>query len=364
MRFSTLYTVDSKDKVRSWYMEVEEDRYRTISGLLEGAQVTSAWKVASPKNVGKINETTGAKQAVLEVEAEYKKKRDRKYYDSLDDVGKHKFVAPMLAKKYEKWLGSCCAQPKLDGIRCVATKDGLTSRAGKPFKLPHVQKALEPLFRGWPEAIFDGELYNHLLRDDFNEIVSLVKKEDRTPEEEAKCEQFIEYHVYDMVDPTKNFMKRWIDLRGTLLIHDEPEKIKLVPTHLVEDEAELDRLFDLFVENGYEGQMVRFDEPYEVGQRSASLLKRKTFVDEEFELVSVSEGLGNWAGYAKSARFRKPDGTEFDAGIKGNRKFTRELLETWRKYEGATVKYFNLTPDGIPRFPVVIAWHESLKERD
>lgn len=363
IEFPTLYTIDSKDKVRAWRMEVDGDRYRTISGLLDGAQVESAWKVATPKNIGKSNATTGAEQALAEVEAEYKKKRDRKYHDDLATVGKHKFIAPMLAEKYKKWTGTCYTQPKLDGIRCIATKDGLTSRQGKPFFLPHIVKALEPIFKMWPDVILDGELYNHHFRDNFNKISSLVKKQSRTPEEEAECERYVEYHIYDCVNPDDKFVSRILHIKGMLTICHHP-KLVWVNTQEVQIEKTLDEYFEKYLEDGYEGQIVRFDAPYEIGQRSDSLLKRKNFIDEEFELVSVMEGLGNWAGYAKSAKFRKRDGTEFEAGIKGDQEFTRKLLEEWPRYRAATVKYFNLTPDGIPRFGVVTAWHESLTERD
>ena len=63
MKYPDLYTRDSLGNVRVWHMEQDDDKYRTISGLLEGEKVTSEWTVAKPKNMGKKNETTGSMQA-------------------------------------------------------------------------------------------------------------------------------------------------------------------------------------------------------------------------------------------------------------------------------------------------------------
>jgi ATP-dependent DNA ligase len=74
----------------------------------------------------------------------------------------------------------------------------------------------------------------------------------------------------------------------------------------------LDAAYANCLEEGYEGQMVRLDGPYEQ-KRSKLLLKRKEFQDAEYDLVRVDEGLGNWAGYGKKAVLRLPDGREFGA---------------------------------------------------
>ncbi len=107
--------------------------------------------------------------------------------------------------------------------------------------------------------------------------------------------------------------------------------------------------------------MIRLDTPYEAGKRSKNLLKRKEFMDDEFQLVRIEEGNGNWQGYAKRAVIRLPDGRECGAGIKGNQDFTRQLLADASRYTHAMVRYFTLTPDGVPRFPVVVDWHEGAR---
>ena len=80
-------------------------------------------------------------------------------------------------------------QPKLDGVRCVIQYDvpkdqphfsGIVtaySRTGKEWKnIDHILKELKPFFIEYPNVILDGELYNHDLRDNFEKIISLVRK--------------------------------------------------------------------------------------------------------------------------------------------------------------------------------------------
>jgi DNA ligase-1 len=130
--------------------------------------------------------------------------------------------------------------------------------------------------------------------------------------------------------------------------------VVLVPTERVHQPDLVDYLYGLWLEQGYEGQMVRLPGTYEQ-KRSKLLLKRKEFQDAEFEVVEIQEGQGNWAGVAKAVQCRLPDGRLFGAGIRGTRERAAELLHETHKV--VTVRFFALTPDGIPRFPVVTKFH-------
>ncbi len=106
--------------------------------------------------------------------------------------------------------------------------------------------------------------------------------------------------------------------------------------------------------------MYRLDTAYELGRRSKSLLKRKEFITREFPVVAIEEGIGNWAGAAKRMTLRNDDGTTFGAGIRGSYSEGVKLLaETVGPNATATVRYFMLSPDGVPRFPVVIDYHPN-----
>ena len=80
---------------------------------------------------------------------------------------------PMLACVYADqdqidWGDYVYMQPKLDGIRCLFTKDGAFSRTGKQFmNVKHIEEDLQDLFKVCPWIALDGELYNHNLKDDF-----------------------------------------------------------------------------------------------------------------------------------------------------------------------------------------------------
>ena len=63
-------------------------------------------------------------------------------------------IKPMLAHKYnpDKADYPAYIQPKLDGVRCVFTKDGAYSRTGKEFKnVDHIKKALHSVFCSKPK---------------------------------------------------------------------------------------------------------------------------------------------------------------------------------------------------------------------
>ncbi|MDR3547033.1 MAG: hypothetical protein P4M11_01935 [Candidatus Pacebacteria bacterium] len=364
MIHKTLYHEDENGNTRVWWMESEGDLYRTHSGIKEGAIVTSEWTVAIPTNVGKKNERLGPAQALAEVKAEYKKKLERKYHKNEADISKGAhYFEPMLAEKYKGWKdGECFTQPKLDGGRCIAKKDGLWSRQGKRFvSVPHIEMALAPVFEKYPDLILDGELYNHALKDDFNTIMSLIRKAKPTAEELLESRQKVQYHVYDLIDvefqKTLDFGDRY-DLLDNLVSSLQEPSIKLVETWYCSGETELDDLYSQFLQDGYEGQMIRLDAPYE-NKRSKTLLKRKEFIDEEFEVSAILEGQGNWSGYAKACEFILPgdkrleNGERPKAGIKGSQEFTRELLSK-EKPTFVTVRYQNLTPIGIPRFPIAV----------
>jgi DNA ligase 1 len=363
MKYDTLYHVDGNGNVRIWYMEQSGDKYRAISGVENGQLVTSEWKVAKPKNVGRANATTGEEQAASEIESQYTKKLDRKYSRTKATAGKSNIIEPMLADKFKEWdpkWKNVYSQPKLDGMRCIATKDGLFSRQGKPIiSVPHIEKYLQKFFTRFPDAILDGELYNHGLRDNFNELISIARQMKPTQDDLIKSAKSIQYHVYDTVrDDT--FSNRMTFLINNLPVGDE-KVITIVNTFGTDNSEDLDLHYSQFLEMGYEGQMIRLDAPYEQ-KRSKTLLKRKEFIDDEFLVLEIIEGQGNWAGYAKSVRCKTKDGVEFNAGIKGTQEFTKNLLNTFPRPKYSTIRYQNVTPDGSLRFPIAVAFWES--ERD
>ena len=365
----TLYKRDSKGKIREWSVEVgfgnNLGAWRVIAGLKDMKLVTSEWKTVTAKNVGKANATTVTSQAIAEAEAQITKQKDKGYFEDINDVDKYTKIKPMLAAKYEDvaldfTTKTYITQPKLDGIRCIARADGLWTRAGKELvSVPHVVKDLKKFFEDNPNAILDGELYNHDLKDDFNKITSLVRKTKPKPEDIEEAKELVQYHVYDLISSASNFIDRWFDLNVDSNFGDS---IKLVKTDEAKTQEQLDDFYAQYIGSGYEGQMVRQNEPYQQNKRSKFLLKRKEFITEEYKVTGISEGQGNWSGCIKRFHLVDTKGTTFDAGVRGTQDQMKALLESGKQPEWATLRYFELTPDGIPRFPVVIDYGYGKRE--
>ena len=359
-----LYKRDSKGKVRVWTMEVGYDNdnqagIRTISGLVDGQKVTSEWNLTEAKNVGRSNATTAKTQAEFEAQAEWTKNVDKEYFADVNDIDSYTAFKPMLAHDFTKTpVTSGITQPKLDGIRMVVNTRGLYSRSNKEIvAVPHIAEALVEFIKDHPTVTLDGELYNHELKDNFQKITSLVRKTVNLGADElAESKELVQYHIYDMFDsanPDMTFMQRynWIQ-KNVHLVNKKAVGIHLVASAICETSEEIDVMYGEYTTAGYEGQMVRQDTVYE-NKRSKGLLKRKEFITEEYEVVQVHEGQGNWAGYAKRLTLKMPNGTTFSSGIRGSQAKLKELLEN-PNIDWATCRYFELSNDGVPRFPVTI----------
>lgn len=372
----TLYKRTSTGAVQTWWIEQDGAQYWVATGQIDGAITRSEPKVTKGKNIGRSNETTPEAQAISEIASEYKKKREQgRYWDSIDDIDKSTYFAPMLAHPYEKYpvtdeqieSGKVLAQPKLDGVRCIADQNGLWTRKGKPITaMPHVWDTISWVFQDHPTLILDGELYNHSLRDHLNKISGFVRKLKLTPAEIEEC-MMIQYHVYDCDwGEGEDFNDRMLEVltgeSGEMFTDDG--HVQPVPTHPVESRAHLDELNAQWLEEGFEGQIIRFsDSPYE-NKRSKYLLKRKEFIDEEYTIVGFTEGVGNRAGMAGNIVYRMDSGIEFSSGIAGGEDFYLHLWENQDKYIGGqgTVRYFKMTEYGKPYLPVT---HEVFEgERD
>lgn len=378
----TLYKRDSVGKVRVWRVETSGDQYRVVAGIKDGNLVENDWKTAVPKNVGKANETTGEEQALSEKDSLYERQlKQGKYHESEDDIDEEGYFEPMLAEKWNdpkdkrvgikaiekafasgKWV---FVQPKLDGIRNIAVKDRMHSREGEErVSCPHVFEQLKPVFEEFPELVFDGELYNHEYHDNFNKLQSLILQKKPGDDEIAESAEKVQYHIYDVFSkdmPEIPFSARHQTL--TDLIESGPI-LKVVETVQVNSMDEIDEFYGRKLEEGYEGIVIRIDDPYE-NKRSRSLIKRKEFFDEEFEVVEIIEGTGNWNGKAKAVKFKYgTEGNTTEAGIRGNEAEMAELLRKKDRYVGGdvTVRFPNKTPAGKPRFGVATAFYEGKRK--
>ena len=218
------------------------------------------------------------------------------------------------------------------------------------YSVQHLQGALEVVLPKGDE--FDGELYIH--GRPLQEINSLVKK----PRPESK---FLQYWIYDM--PVVNgqdglpFAER---LQGysTALEHRSARSganlLVPVDTYRINDEQAALVLLEEHLKNGYEGLMVRnLQGLYAWGDRSVDLQKIKRFIDAEFPIQGVEEGVGRMAGSAILV-CTTPEGKPFRASIAATQEERRAHWGNREELIGrqATVKYQELSKEGIPIFPV------------
>ena len=359
-----LYSLDSKNKLRVYYIEQEEDQYRMVSGIDGGAEVRSKWTIAKPKNVGKTNATTGITQADTEIAARYTKKLDEGYYSDAKQAKENpegRFFQPMLAvlwekanEKYKKF--PLLADPKLDGMRMTIKGTECISRTGNSIKTAdHIVEELKVFFTEHPQVRLDGELYNHEYKEDFNTLMSIARQDKPSIEDLKIASEKLQFHVYDCYhedEPNMPAIDRKTWLMDNLIITD---LVKLVPTFEVENQEDLDAFKEQSLLEGYEGTITRGYESIYENKRSNWLLKHKDFITEEFKVYNIIAGKGNRSGIAGTVTVYVKDNL-VGCGLRGSHDYCEKLLNDKDKYIGklATVRHFGITPDGSLRFPVCI----------
>lgn len=381
--FPQLKNVSKGGKPMVWSVEVKEEGgigvIRVQRGYEGGAVQTDIKTVEEGKNIGKKNETTPFEQAVLEARSAWNKKQ-REGYAPVDSgasssactaasaIAADKSTTltltaplPMLANKWpdrKKYITfPCLVQPKFDGTRTVAIcglpegEPCLFSRQRKAYAhLEHIQAVVRKLPKG---LILDGELFT--TKAHFQTIVGLAKKKTLTEEDRVQ-HNLLELHCYDIVDSVKPFTERYAILQDLFRLHASVigSTLQLCPTKEIVKEADLKTAHDEYVAAKFEGLMIRNKRGlYAIGDRSNDLLKMKEFEDDEFRIVGFYEGDGAEKGCVMW-RCITPKGVEFGCRPEGTREDRQELYRHGSEYVGKllTVKYQNLTSDGVPRFPV------------
>lgn len=362
-----LYKLDSKGKVRMWTIDANNPpgTYKVAHGE-EGGKMQTTTVVVEKKNVGRANETTVEEQAELEAQSKWNKQVDKGYRagrlsddDRLDKLKYAKIVLPMLAKDFRdyshKIVYPCFYQPKLDGIRCISyiNMHGevlLMSRKGKIFTMLNHLK--EPIFkildknRDW---ILDGELYSHDMG--FDDITSIVRKS-KTVDERAEKLEYITYDCFQIgVDRPYEFRKNQLE---HMIRQVPPSIVQGLRTGTIESADDVPIELKFAEDAGYEGIMLRNKLGlYENDRRSPHLQKVKSFQDAEFTIVGARQGIGKFEGMAILA-CETQDGKVFDVMPMGTAEYRRHLYDIRTSLYGKmlTVKFFEYTKDGIPRFPV------------
>ena len=358
----TVYKKTSTGKIQQWRAWVET----TATGFL--------MKVESGQTDGKLTETAGQvidegkqkrsaqEQAIFEANSKLSKKRDEAYFDTIEAAKTQVKLLPMLAHSFTKRKHNinypAIVQRKFDGVRCLArlNSDGtvtLMSRKGKEFAhLNHIKTDVAANNSN-TNLVIDGELYSDTLT--FQELVGLVKRVTLKPGNDKQMLE-VSLRVYDCVELNNeaDFTSRYETITE---VTTGAEYLSLVENVRVSTESEIHAAQARFVEEGYEGAMVRnLTGAYAIGKRSANLQKVKTFLDGEYPIVGFADGTGGETGCV-IWECQTPEGRTFRVRPRGTQEDRKVLFRNGSNYIGQqlTVRYQELTDDGVPRFPVGIA---------
>jgi len=255
---------------------------------------------------------------------------------------------------YEKLM---YIQPKFDGVRCVIQYDNSQvtaySRTGKEWKnIDHIRFNLKSFFQLNPKIVLDGELYNHDLNNDFEKIISLVRKTKPTDEDRLESSKMVQFHCYDAInmDANSNFSVRneWISLNVP-----NNHCVKHVETHEIWAEKYALQYHKINLKNGYEGSILRLNEPYQT-KRSHNLRKFKDFHDSEATITGWVEGKGKRVGTIGKFTAVDSEGNEFGMPVMDKFEYLQQNFKKMQKWVGkiATFTYFERTKANSYRHPL------------
>ena len=269
---------------------------------------------------------------------------------------------PMLAypvsDKPINYDGKVFMQPKLDGVRCLIQYDkktGVTawSRTGKQWQnIHHITSSLEQWFQSNQTTVLDGELYNHDLRDDFETIISLVRRQTPDDIDMLESRDLVQFHCYDIIHPDNSpfedrnrFVKHCVD-QSSPYVH-------IVNTILCASDEDAKEIHAVNLECGFEGSILRTNDMYHQ-KRTHSLRKFKDFHDTEATITAWVEGKGKRVGTIGKFIAIDDEGNEFGMPVMDNFKYLQDNFEMMKGYVGktATFTYFERTKAGSYRHPL------------
>lgn len=359
MVYPTLYSLNAHGKVVEWTVSTfEKDGVGYVKrrwGVEGGKFQETLTEVKTGKNKGKKNETTIMQQAEIKAKSFYNKRIDEGNTTDKSKVD-NVVVLPMLAHKWEergKHMPSVVmVQPKLDGVRALIGMKGgkahIFSRLGKPIKsMPHLCEAVQNL--NLPNGTYlDGELYSNTLK--FEDISGVCRR--HNPDQTSRQ---VEFHIFDCFNidvPGVPFKERYMTLETIGM----KKPLILVETKEVRKQTTIDAHLDAYIAKGYEGVMIRNPSSvYKLNGRTHNLLKYKRFFDKEYKIIGANEATGRDKGTVVWV-CETEKGTEFACRPQGSLEYRTHMWETHHEHIGKmlTVRFQEMTRDGVPRFPVGI----------
>ena len=250
-------------------------------------------------------------------------------------------------------------QPKLDGVRCLIQREGddlgfcvvAYSRTGKEWKnINHILEELVPFFAKHPNVILDGELYNHDFKDDFESIISMVRKTKPTDEDRSISRENVQFHCYDTIMEHMLFEDRYKFIVENLR---DSYCVRTVETIQIPNQLEAKEMHNVNLNSGFEGSILRTNDTYKCG-RSWSLRKFKDFSDSEAKIIGFVEGKGKRKGTIGKFIAEDEDGIMFGMPVMDKFKYLQDNFKEMQTWIGkiATFTYFERTKAGSYRHPL------------
>jgi len=242
--------------------------------------------------------------------------------------------APVLLA--ETWDGALDPQgwwmsEKLDGLRAYWDGQRFLSRLGNEFKVP------DYFLAKLPKHPLDGELF--LARKSFQKTTAIVRRQDKS--DHWKQIKFLIFDAPAHGGPFEERIKLIEELPAHPYAMAHPHVLCKGINHLKEELVRVEAL-------GAEGLMLRQPKSLYVAGRSSTLLKVKSFKDDEAVVIGHQAGAGRHKGRLGALLVRLPSGKEFSVGTG----FSDKERESPPPV-GATItfRYQELSDGGVPRFP-------------
>jgi len=310
--------------------------------------------------VPKVKKTTSDKSPVSSVKAQKKsspvdkvpkptRSRGEKKDYNIDNIldssygsSAGKFESPMLAGTYDgsQDISNWYMSEKLDGVRCIWNGKNLYSRNGNMFYPPKY------FTDDFPNTYLDGELF--LSRKNFSDTISIVKKQE--PHDGWKR---IKLLVFDGPKLKGPFSSR-LEQLTKIFENNKSPYVALHPHKRLLDKETLEKEMDYICSLDGEGVIVRDPNSAYENRRSATMLKVKRFQDAEAIVTGHVRGTGRCSFGMGALEVINKDGINFKVGSGFNDAQRRKPPKIGSVI---TYRFFELSKDGVPRFPTFMREH-------
>ena len=366
-----------------WQIMFDGEYLITKSGRIDGVK-TPHLRLIEPKG-GKSFQ----KQAKQDLSKKHQNKVDQGYSTGDEDEEYEIFKQPMLAsilknfKQIKRY--PVAVQFKYNGERAIVRKESefehnvaIRSRTMKVISnLNHLREDMNVFFRYLPPGtMLDGELYIHGMNR--NKIRSAIGAHSGKSKKVSPNNKYVQYVIFDIIDKKKVFEDRIDILKNAYenyLENNEKSNFVITSTFMAFDQDSMTCFYDMAIDMGYEGTIVRYfggecdgnkheiltedpissemvesttcdlvikDEPFERSYyrhgRSVGMFKVKPFFEEEGEIIDIENEEGGDRSLAKLV-LMNPDGVVFRMRPAGTIKKRQEILKNKEKYIGMHYEY-------------------------